>query len=206
MRQSTAFYTREQLLTLADIARHFNLPESTARYYCKRFAEFIPAVGEGRRRRYRRESLEVVAAVLDHMRTARTAAGVEDALNRQFPRTTEALTPVREKAPVPSMSSGFAENALPAVAMRLLEQQTRAMEGIAAALNMLAHHQENLRKLEDDARGTAAENDALRREVADLRTLLHSAEKIHQNDLEQLRVWMGRALRMRGKAPDGSGE
>lgn len=38
----------EALLSIADISRHFSLPESTTRYYCKRFAAFIPSVGEGR--------------------------------------------------------------------------------------------------------------------------------------------------------------
>ena len=54
----------EGLLSIADISRHFSLPESTTRYYCKRFAAFIPSVGEGRRRRYRPETLEVIAAIL----------------------------------------------------------------------------------------------------------------------------------------------
>ena len=48
----------EALLSIADISRHFSLPESTTRYYCKRFAAYIPSVGEGRRRRYRSETLD----------------------------------------------------------------------------------------------------------------------------------------------------
>jgi len=34
----------ESLLSIADISRHFSLPESTTRYYCKRFSQFIPAL------------------------------------------------------------------------------------------------------------------------------------------------------------------
>ena len=75
----------ESLLSIADISRHFSLPESTTRYYCKRFAHFIPSVGDGRRRRYRRETLDVIAAVLEQMQKSRTAAAVEDALNARFP-------------------------------------------------------------------------------------------------------------------------
>ena len=55
------------LLSIADISRHFSLPESTTRYYCKRFAAYIPSVGEGRRRRYRHETLTVIAAILEQM-------------------------------------------------------------------------------------------------------------------------------------------
>ena len=75
----------EGLLSIADISRHFSLPESTTRYYCKRFAAFIPSVGEGRRRRYRPETLEVIAAILEQMRKSRTAASVENALLARFP-------------------------------------------------------------------------------------------------------------------------
>ena len=91
------------LLSIADIARHFDLPESTARYYCKRFAEHIPSVGEGRRRRYRPETLEVIALVLEEMQKSRTAASVEELLAVQFPRNVEirplsvSLPPAHEK-------------------------------------------------------------------------------------------------------------
>lgn len=77
----------EGLLSIADISRHFSLPESTTRYYCKRFAAFIPSVGEGRRRRYRPETLEVIAAILEQMQTSRTAAAVENTLLARFPVT-----------------------------------------------------------------------------------------------------------------------
>ena len=74
----------EGLLSIADISRHFSLPESTTRYYCKRFSGFIPSVGEGRRRRYRPETLDVIAVILDQMQKSRTAAAVEDALHARF--------------------------------------------------------------------------------------------------------------------------
>ena len=81
----------ESLLSIADISRHFSLPESTTRYYCKRFAQFIPSVGDGRRRRYRRETLDVISAILEQMQKSRTAAAVEDALNARFPRSAVAV-------------------------------------------------------------------------------------------------------------------
>ena len=36
-----------KLLTIAEIAKQFQLPESTARFYCKRFMDFMPHVGHG---------------------------------------------------------------------------------------------------------------------------------------------------------------
>ena len=79
----------EALLSIADISRHFSLPESTTRYYCKRFAAYIPSVGEGRRRRYRSETLDVIQAILDQMQKSRTAVAVDEALQTLFPRNAE---------------------------------------------------------------------------------------------------------------------
>ncbi len=74
-------------LSLADIARHFSLPESTARYYCKRFAPFMLIYGEGRRKRYDEECLKVVATIIEHMKMGKTANMVEDFLDTHFVRT-----------------------------------------------------------------------------------------------------------------------
>ena len=47
----------EPLFTLRDLARELKLPESTVRFYRNSFAAFLPAVGDGRRRRYSPEAL-----------------------------------------------------------------------------------------------------------------------------------------------------
>lgn len=83
------------LLSIADISRHFSLPESTTRCYCKRFAAYIPSVGEGRRRRYRHETLTVIAAILEQMQKSRTAATVEEALQTRFPRNALVVAPAQ---------------------------------------------------------------------------------------------------------------
>lgn len=46
-----------ELMTMAEIAKQSGLPESTVRYYRERFAPYVPAVGEGRGRRYHPEAL-----------------------------------------------------------------------------------------------------------------------------------------------------
>ena len=203
MRSSRMVAEAEHLLTLTQIARHFSLPESTARYYCKRFAAFVPSTGEGRRRRYRQEALAVIAAIMEHMRTERTASGVEEALSRLFPRQMDALVPVARKSPAlaPASPAAQTEGAfVPAMAMKLLEQQTRAMEGIAASLDMLARQQENLRHLSEQARNVGEENQRLRQELETLRLLQHSAEKTQQQDLEQIRTWVARMARRNSAA------
>lgn len=182
----------ESLLSIADISRHFSLPESTTRYYCKRFAHFIPSVGEGRRRRYRRETLDVIAAVLEQMQKSRTAAAVEDALNARFPRNAVAVADAAPPTAVAQIPAG--NEFLPSAALQILERQTNAIEGIAHLLHLV------VQRLPSSGGGDSGEVGQLRQEVANLRTLLDSSEKTQQADLDQLRTWMTRVIRNRGNS------
>ncbi|WP_291438521.1 MerR family transcriptional regulator [Desulfovibrio sp.] len=187
----------ESLLSIADISRHFSLPESTTRYYCKRFAAFIPSVGEGRRRRYRPETLEVIAAILEQMQKSRTAAAVEDALLARFPRNAVALagnTPLQAAQPP-------AQDFFPSAALQLMERQATALEGIAQLLHAVVERlPAQASQTASGAAGADGQNADLRQELDTLRLLLHSSEKTQQADLEQLRQWMGRVVRSRGTA------
>ncbi|MBO4336225.1 MAG: MerR family transcriptional regulator [Desulfovibrio sp.] len=181
----------DQLFSIADIARHFSLPESTCRYYCKRFAEYIPSVGEGRRRRYRKTTLDVIAAILEEMKKSRTASAVEDALAIRFPRNALSLREdqlVEEPKPIALHADQF----FPPIALNFMERQTKALEGIAKMLNMLTSHLCSNSMFND----TNAKNlEALQKEVSKLSILLDASEKNQQADIEQLRTWMGRFLR-----------
>ncbi|MFT4300792.1 MAG: MerR family transcriptional regulator [Desulfovibrio sp.] len=184
----------ESLLSIADISRHFSLPESTTRYYCKRFAPFIPSVGDGRRRRYRRETLDVIAAILEQMQKSRTAAAVEDSLLARFPRN--ALT-LADSQPIQTMQAPV-QDVFPSAALQLMERQTTALEGIAQLLHLVV---ERLPATAGQpAANMAEENAELRQELETLRLLLHSSEKTQQADLEQLRQWMGRMIRSKSAA------
>lgn len=183
----------EGLLSIADISRHFSLPESTTRYYCKRFAAFIPSVGEGRRRRYRPETLEVIAAILEQMQKSRTAASVENALLARFPRNVLAVS--KPEPCLPRTEQTVAEF-LPAAALQLLERQTLALEGIAQLIHLVI---ERLPQPGVMSPETVLENQQLRKDVENLRVLLHASEKTQQADLDQLREWMTKVIRSRGK-------
>ena len=183
----------EGLLSIADISRHFSLPESTTRYYCKRFAAFIPSVGEGRRRRYRPETLEVIAAILEQMRKSRTAASVENALLARFPRNALAVS---KPEPCLTQAEHPVAELLPAAALQVLERQTLALEGIAQLIHLVI---ERLPQPGIMLPETAQENQQLRKDVENLRVLLHASEKNQQADLDQLREWMTKVIRSRGK-------
>lgn len=185
----SAALTDDSLLSIADISRHFSLPESTTRYYCKRFAAFIPSVGEGRRRRYRKETLEVVAAILEEMQKSRTAAAVENALDARFPRNALALSEKQECSPLAAGNQSL----LTAGAIHLLERQTHALELIAELMRLFL---DRLPKATESELGQQQQR--LRADLDTLRLLLQNSEKTQQEDLEQLRTWMQRLVRRHG--------
>ena len=187
----------ERLLTIADIARHFSLPESTARYYCKRFASYMPVCGEGRRKRYRQTVLDVIRAVLLAMRDTRTAASVDEMLAENFPcNALSLMTPV-ESASLPEATLPLPAQSVP---LHLMEQQNRALEGIASALALLVRRQDDLDRLAQQARAAQEEHIALRAELVRLRLLVDSAETLHQQDMDQIRTWLGRVVRAQTSA------
>ena len=182
-------------LTLTDMARQLQLAESTTRYYCKRFASFIPVVGEGRRRRYGPEALEVMGVIAEYMTSMRSATAVAEALEKRFPRVVDAapvVTPLQADAPAMPAGVTPATYAIPA---HYLEQQTKAMQVMALTLDKVTRQQEALRRLAAASKAIVEENRALKQELASVRELLHTAELVHQEDLQQIRNWMGKIIR-----------
>ena len=47
-----------KLSTIAKMAEILKVPESTARYYRDRHSEYLPFIGSGRKRRYKKQALE----------------------------------------------------------------------------------------------------------------------------------------------------
>ncbi|GHV53967.1 hypothetical protein FACS1894206_05750 [Deltaproteobacteria bacterium] len=180
-----------KLLTIAELARKLSLPESTARYYCNRFAAHLSSVGNGRRKRYQPEALETLRSITATMRRDKSAFAVDLALR-------EAQEPPSASSSV--SSANFTDNAsLMDKMLSLLEKQTAALLGIAEALGSIAKHLPGIPPAGDscptdtgDAGARGEEESSFREEIAALREEIRSAESVHQNDLEQLRKWLTR--------------
>ncbi|TVM17998.1 MerR family transcriptional regulator [Oceanidesulfovibrio indonesiensis] len=177
------------LLTIAEIAKRYDLPESTARYYCKRFLEFLPHVGHGKRRRYRPEAMDVFAIILLEMKKRKDAAAVEAVLEDSVPRVEEITPPAagrgeRDSPPIGTDIDGSAF-------MATIERQNEALQGIASALTRLASAQSEVKTLKDQVARQQTALERLSNEVARIRSLQDDAESTHQQDLEQLRRHLG---------------
>ena len=204
------------LMTMADLAARFALPESTARYYCRRFNAFLPQAGQGRRR-YKPESVPVFAAIQEAMRRTRHARSVEMELSLQFAavpaegQVTAADQEVAQAAPAAvvydyspvSVLQEFSRNIL-----HIMNAQAQALERIADALSGAvapAPERETGTPVAHEAgAGTNVEIEALRKEIKTLRGLMDSSEQIHQQDVEQLRKWLNRLGS--GQTGPGTGE
>lgn len=73
-----------ELLTVADIAKELNIPQSTARFYRDRYEGFIPCVGEGRNRRYEREAVEAFGIIADGYKFKQPSTTIENRLQERF--------------------------------------------------------------------------------------------------------------------------
>ncbi len=186
------------MLTISELAKRYDLAESTARYYCKRFRQFLPHVGTGKRRRYLESGVPIFEDILAAMQKNKNANAVEVFLQSKYSQAGISGTPVKT-GPV---AGAPAETAVAAggVQQDVLEQQTRALVRIADALESLVR-QDKVPGVAENASGGVAEQSrelaSLREEVKELRTLQLDAERLHQNDLEQLRKWLTRLGRER---------
>ncbi len=187
------------MLTIAEFAKRYELPESTARFYCKRFRDFLPHSGQGKRRRYHEESLPVFEAILQGMGQEKNAAMVEEFLTRRFQR--RGVTAPRTVAQMPDTHP----TTLPEVPLAppeqgrletIMQRQAEALQQVAEALQSLSQGREPAadsatNELADRLQALEAKVEELQKEIRGLRSLQDDAERIHQQDLEQLRKWLG---------------
>ncbi len=199
--------TGSALLTIAELARILDLPESTTRYYCNRFADHLPSVGEGRRRRFKPEALEVLRTIAGTMRRDKNAFAVDLALrNGDCTVTAQAAAPVPAQRALPGGDPALAASAVLAkLVLSLMEYQSKALQDIASAMGVFAERlsvtpavqgspvREDPSSTSPAAGDGGGQEDAsLRREIISLRKQIMDSESVHQNDLEQLRKWLTR--------------
>lgn len=83
-------------MTMREIARQCDIPESTLRVYRDEFEAFLPAVGEGKRRRYPDESLERLRLIAGWKKEGRASAQIREELSRRKQPTERARRKTQE--------------------------------------------------------------------------------------------------------------
>ncbi|MBQ7617577.1 MAG: MerR family transcriptional regulator [Desulfovibrio sp.] len=207
-------------LSISELAQHFEISETTCRYYCRRFCDYIMSSGEGLKRRYHPSTIEVLACVVEEMKKSHLSSKVEEVLQARFKQalpeneakdnasqentaqeiaTKARHLPATTHLPEQINSLENLDNqALPPLALAFMERQTMALEGIAKLLNLLTTHLCAGSMLS----GFAGKNSLsdLQKEVKRLAILLDANEKNQQADFDQLRKWMTTILKLKAKS------
>jgi DNA-binding transcriptional MerR regulator len=122
----------EDLLTIKEIAKRLDVPESNIRYYRDRFEDFLPSLGEGRKRRYKPEALEVFRCIVQGYKNDLNTEQITHRLMTRFPRN---LEPAESRDPehisVPAASE---TQPLSSFQDSLLQSQARTLEHVTQAL------------------------------------------------------------------------
>ncbi|QGY39745.1 MerR family transcriptional regulator [Pseudodesulfovibrio cashew] len=124
--------TGKKVLSVAEIARELDLPESTVHYWKNRFAQHLPSVGRGRQKRFRPEAVEVFAAISRLLKEGHTARDVMDRLAQEFPLQADAVPREGDVATLPR--NGGMEPAMKMAAAIGLEIAKSVGEGIRSVL------------------------------------------------------------------------
>ncbi len=69
-------------MTLKEISERLDAPESTVRLYRDEFEEFLPAIGEGRRRRYDTGTIETLKLITERKKAGAPSATIRQELAR----------------------------------------------------------------------------------------------------------------------------
>ena len=206
--------SENELYSIADISRHFALPESTCRYYCIRFADYIPSVGEGRRKRFRKETINVIETIVEAMKKSRTCSAVEDILAIKYPQTAlvvkhESIQPsqINPNQVLEVKDRNIEEQNLelrevnncskfPPVLIEFMERQTKAIENISELFKILI---QTISLANSNAilatSDSTKQNKELEDEINKLKIRLELNEKNQQDDIDQLHTWMNRIVK-----------
>ena len=125
--------TGKKVLSVAEIAREPELPESTVHYWKNRFAQLLPSVGRGRQKRFKPEAIEVFSTISRLLKEGHTARDVMDQLSREYPLQGDAMPQDGAVATMP-LSGAAMEPAMKMAAAIGLEIAKSVGEGIRSVL------------------------------------------------------------------------
>lgn len=168
--------TGKKLLSVAEIARELDIPESTVHYWKNRFAQHLPSVGKGRQKRFKPEAVEVFSTISRMLKEGHTARDVMDSLSQSYPMQADALAEASE-SDSPVQQYGM-ETAVKMAAAMGAEMARSISEGIRGALGTpeQAALPEDFAKATEQIAANAAEVQLLRDENTQLKEKLSIME------------------------------
>lgn len=135
-----------KLLTLAEIAKEIDVPESTVRFYRDKFDDFIPSVGKGRSKRYKVEALDVLRFIAEGFKRNETATMIQERLSIEFARTVSVGNEPQPQTAAEQQSA----IALSESVVGMMNSQNLALQQMAAAVQMMADQSKRIDELENE--------------------------------------------------------
>lgn len=182
-----------RLLSVAEIARQLDVPESTLHYWKNRFAQYLPSFGRGRLKRFRPEAVEAFGLIAALLKAGHSSEEVMAALAAKFPLNAQAVEPApAQPAPQASAAPLSGESLEPVMrlaaamglemARSLGEGLKTAFSGLGAAPQQALDNgavdrlNEGLSEAADRLSSQAGEMEALRSENRELKDKLSVLE------------------------------
>ena len=172
----------KSLLTIAEIAKELDMPESTVRYYRDRFIKYIPFTGKGRGRRYRRETIDILRFIAEGFNRSLNAAEIEEGLalmvarNIDVEKETAATTAAAQQQPNLNEIS---------IQINMDEQFHELMNQVTITMQLMARQKEEINEL----RNIVAELRKQQQEQAEYIDELLTAKRAAKRKWNQKRWW-----------------
>ncbi|WP_319583025.1 MerR family transcriptional regulator [uncultured Pseudodesulfovibrio sp.] len=126
--------TGKKVLSVAEIARELDLPESTVHYWKNRFAQHLPSVGRGRQKRFKPEAVEIFANISRLLKEGHTARDVMDRLSQEYPLQADAVPATSGGGQAPVQAVGSMDQVMTMAAAIGMEIAKSVGEGIRSVL------------------------------------------------------------------------
>lgn len=165
------------LLTVSAIAKRLKLPESSVRFYRDKYAAFIPTTGEGRKKRYRSEAVEVLGYIASQSRAGVPSDILEQGLTERFPMDAEPQQDPQQPQERSLTTAAAQQQTLETLEKRLSETLRAGLDDHGS--DLLAAVEEQNRKLTADL---AEQNRELRAELSAI------TARLQQQDAQQAAI------------------
>lgn len=200
----------ESYITIAEIAKRLDMPESTVRYYRDRFPAFIVTSGDGRSRRYHPMTAEVMRMIADGYGKGLNPQQIENILSREFPRVVEHDSQSQLPQAAPQQQYEYMQNhaaimrsilaQLSSITDRL-DRQEKIIIDQAVAMNTQAQEIDRLTQELADARKDREMTESRIEEMSKLVTAADDRARITDDRLTAWRAELEKRERSRSSLP-----
>jgi transposase-like protein len=150
-----------ELLSIKEISQELGIPQSTLRYYRDLFMDYLPAAGEGKKKRFYPEAVVVFQTIAKGMHKNKSADDIASDLNQRFTRfidVNEAEEKTQESSATYSQKDEIHQSqALTSLTqldgsaiMAVVASQNQALQQIAATISIVNEQQEELHNLKQE--------------------------------------------------------